>query len=291
MIQSLPSWTLDRPAGTRAWPDRVRLVGRFLLGQWYCLNRDDGSVVWDRLLPSVNFITGIHDGAILCATIAPGWKSGVGACGVRLEDGELFWSEPLSPVSLDESVFLCMDGTVREVRTARVICQRPALNEFAASEANGSLELSLQLSKLRGIGPLELVAGIFITGEPPTGDYTATSHGGRALWHYSPAEAGWYCGQSRDDRFVAPPYIYLLASRTPPYRLIDLKRIEYVPTQRYWLALDVRIGKIVQEFELGVWNGRCAIDDVDEDGATLSFENVVLAYHPRLSANDVAAVG
>src|SRR6516162_9862489 len=112
MIEIQPSWTLDRSAGTRAWPDRVRLIGRFLLGQWYCLNRDDGSEIWQRTLPSVNFITGVHDGAILCATIAPGWRSGVGACAVRLANGELIWSEPLSPVSLDQGEFLCMDGTV-----------------------------------------------------------------------------------------------------------------------------------------------------------------------------------
>lgn len=282
MIQNRPSWTLDRPAGTRAWPDRVRLIGRFLLGQWYCLNRDDGSEVWQRTLPSVNFITGVHDGTILCATIAPGWKSGVGACGVRLADGEMIWFEPLSPVSLDKSEFFCMDGTVRELKTACVVGQRPAVDEFAVLYANPNLELSLRLNKIYGKGPLELVAGIFVTGEVGgVGEYTATSRDGRALWRYSPAEAGWHCGPSRDDRFVAPPYIYMLGSRTPPTRPVDGKRFEYVPTQRFWLALDIRLGEVVQEFDLGVWNGPCGIDDVDESGVILSFENVVLAYHPR----------
>lgn len=289
MIQKLPSWTLDRPAGTCAWPDRVRLVGRFLLAQWYCLNRNDGSVVWERDLPCVNFITGVHDGAILCATIVPGWKSGVGACALRLADGELYWSEPLSPVSLEESEFLCMDGTVRDLKTARVVGQRPSLNECAALEANGSLELSLRLSKILGKGPLELVEGIFVTGEPGGGDYTATSKRGRVLWHYAPAEAGWYCGASNAERFVAPPYIYLLASRTPPTRRIDAKRSEFVPTEWYWLTLDIRLGEVVQEFDLGTWNSPCAINDVDEDGAILSFENVLLAYHPRQSAGNVSA--
>jgi hypothetical protein len=291
MIDNQPSWALDRPAGTRAWPDRVRLNGRFLLGQWYCLNRGDGSVVWERFLPGVNFITGVHDGTILCATIAPGWKSGVGACAVRIADGEALWSDALSPVYLVGSTFVCKDGTVRDLRTARVIGQRPALDEFAALKASGSPDLALRLSTLRGNGPLELVAGIFVAGHPAAGEYTATSRDGRALWRYSPEEAGWYCGPSRGDRFVAPPYIYLLASRTPPCRHVDPKRIEHVPTRRYWLALDVRLGKVVQEFDLGVWNGDCAIDDVDEDGAILSFERSRLAYYRRQAANTGEAVG
>jgi hypothetical protein len=291
MIEIQPSWTLDRSAGTRAWPDRVRLKDRFLLGQWYCLNRDDGSVVWERFLPSVNFITGVHDGTILCATIAPGWKSGVGACALRLADGEVLWSNALSPVSLEGSTFLCMDGTVRDLSKGGVIGQQPPLDEFAVLWANGSLELALRLSNLRANGPLELVGGIFVTGQPTAGDYSATSRDGRALWRYSPAEAGWYCGPSRYDRFVAPPYIYLMASRTPPYRCVDAKRIEYVPTRRYWLALDIRLGNVVQEFDLGVWNGYCAIDDVDEDGAILSFEGTRLAYYPRQAANTGGAVG
>ena len=281
MILTRPSWKLNRPAGTRAWPDRVRLLGQLLLGQWYCLNREDGTQVWERTFPSVNFVIGVHEGTILGATIAPGWRSGVGACAIRLADGELSWSEPLSPVSLDRGEFLCMDGTVRDLRTARVIGQRPALNEFAVLHADHNLELSLRLTKINGTTPLELIAGIFVTGELSGGDYTATSNDGRALWRYSPAESGWHCGPSRDDRFVAPPYIYMFASRTPPTRSIDGKRFEYVPTQRFWLALDIRCGEIVQELDLGVWNGPCGIDDVDERGVILSFEEQLLAYHPR----------
>jgi hypothetical protein len=179
-----------------------------------------------------------------------------------------------------------MDGTVRDLRTAHVIGQTPALNEFAVLDANRSLELSLRLSRIYGTAPLELIAGIFVTGEPSGGDYIATSDDGRALWRYSPAEAGWHCGPSRDDRFVVPPYIYMLASRTPPTRRIDGKHFEYVPTQRFWLAIDIRLGEVVQEIDLGVWNGPCGIDDVDEGGVILSFENVVLAYHPRQSATN-----
>jgi hypothetical protein len=130
MIDSQPSWARDRPAGAIAWTNLVRLEGRFVLGPWYCLNRDDGSVVWEQSLPSVNYVTGVHDGTILCATIAPGWRSGIGACALRLTDGEMLWFEPLSPVSLKCNSFLCIDGTVRDLRTARVIGHQAALDPF-----------------------------------------------------------------------------------------------------------------------------------------------------------------
>src|SRR5262249_32440798 len=151
-----------------------------------------------------------------------------------------------------------------DLRTARAIRQQPAPEKFAAQRANRSLALALQLSHLRGNGPLELAAGIFVAGQLTGGDYTATARDGRVIWRYSPEEAGWYCRPSRNERVVAPPYIYLLASRTPPYRHIDPKVIEHLPTRRYLLALDVRVGKLVQETDLGVWKGHCAIDDVDE---------------------------
>src|SRR5262245_12366063 len=82
MIHTQPSWTRDRPVSALDWPDHVRLEGRFALGPWYCLKREDGSVVWERSLPGINFIIGVHDGTILCATKSPGWHDGVGACAV-----------------------------------------------------------------------------------------------------------------------------------------------------------------------------------------------------------------
>lgn len=280
MIQTEPLWARDRPAVACFWPDRVRLEGRFVLGPWYCLNRDDGSVVWERLLPIVNFITGLHDGTILAATILPGGKSGVGACALRFADGEVLWFDELSPVALEGNTFLSMDGSVRDLKTARVVGQKPALkDEHAALSAKSSLELALRLRSLRGEGPLELAAGTFVTGKIGGSDYTASTHDGRALWHYSPAEEGWHCGLGA-SRCVAPPYIYLLTARTPPFLRIGGNQIEFVPTQRYWLAFDIRLGKIVQEFDLGVWK-ECWINDVDEDGAILSFEKARLAYYRR----------
>ncbi|HTW94318.1 MAG TPA: hypothetical protein VMD30_05975, partial [Tepidisphaeraceae bacterium] len=213
--------------------------------------------------------------------IAPGRKSAAGASAIRLADGELIWSQPLRPVSLERSEFVCMDGTVRDLRTAQIIGQRPPLNERTALlAANRTLEASLRLTKISKSKPLELIEGIFVTGEPAGSDYSAESQDGRPLWHYSPADAGWHFGRGY-YRFVAPPYIYLLASRTPPYQSSDGKRFQDVPTQRFFLALDIRIGEIVQELDLGVWNGLCAINDVDAGGVILSFENRILAYHPR----------
>src|SRR5262245_21091978 len=116
MIHSQPSWTRDRPAGALTWPDSVRLEDRFVVGPWYCLSRDDGSLVWERSLPGVNFITGVHDGTILCATKAPGWRDGVGASAVRLADGDVIWSDAVSPAILEGGSFLCIDGSVRDLR-------------------------------------------------------------------------------------------------------------------------------------------------------------------------------
>jgi hypothetical protein len=129
----------------------------------------------------VNYITGVHDGIILCATISPGWSSGSRACAVRLADGNVLWWDALAPVSLEDGTFLCMDGSVRDLRTARVIRHQPAPKRLAALEASRSLGLAVELSKLLGETP-QLAAGIFVAGKTKDGDYSATTRDGRVIW-------------------------------------------------------------------------------------------------------------
>jgi len=246
------------------------------------MNRVDGSVVWEQSLPSVNYVVGVNDGIILCATIRAGWRSGSGACALRLNDGKVIWSDALSPVSLKDGTFLCMDGSVRDLPTARIVRQQPALGEFAPLEARRSSDLGLELDlgALRKRS-LQLAPGVFVTGHTQHSDYSAATREGEAIWRYSLKEAGWHCGRSGVDHFVSPPYIFMLVSASPTLRQIDGSFFERIPTRRHLLALDIRSGAVVQELDLGVWR-RCAINDVDDDGAVLTFEKTHLAYHRRL---------
>lgn len=289
MIRTTPSWMLKRPDGTSAWPGRVRLHGQIAVGQWYGLRRADGAVIWERLLPGVNHITGIHDGIALCAKVEPGWEPGTGASALRIADGEVLWSAALAPFSLEQTEFLGVDGTVRDLASARPIRKLPAPARLYYGR-DGGVHLAFALTLTNSTAPpLELAPGILVAHKGPrgerrnNGDYCGATPDGDVLWWFSPVESGWHCAHARGDRFVAPPYIYLLASKTRPYRYIDVGTIEYVPTTRYLLIFDVRLGKIVQEVDLGSWTGSCRIDDVDDEGAVLSFESTNLAYYASIS--------
>lgn len=286
MIRDTPLWTLDRPKGTSAWPDRVRLWDDLVISQWYSAGRDSGSIIWERALPRVNFIVGILGNTILCSRIEPGWRSGKGACALRLTTGELLWSKRLSPLQIRQDGFLCMDGTVRDLMSGAVLQKEAPPERFFGSDLESSLHWAVTRTDW-GAPPVELSPGVFVTcrSEPgrycALGNYLGIDRNGTLLWSFSPGELGWECGHARTDRRICPPYIYLMASMIRPYEYVTDKQIRYVPCERHLIVLDVRVGRVVQELALGTWTGRCHIEDVDSQGALLSFAETRLAYFRR----------
>ena len=280
MIDQQPQWTLDRRQGISSWPGRVRLVGSSIISEWYRLNRDDGSLVWERSPPKVNYITGVENGLILGATIQPGWSPGLGACALTLSDGEVIWSGEFSPVSLKGGEFLCMDGTTRDLRTAQIVGRQapPRESDFVMRSHSDRLEMKLELCQVGE--SIELLQNVLVQGTIQ-GDYLANTRDGKPLWEYSPMNKGWFCGPTLLDRFIAPPFIYLVASRDPQERRIDAKTIESIPARRFLLTLDLRSGSIVQELDLGIWKGPCGVEDVDPEGVLLRFVSTRLAYYHR----------
>ncbi|APR82277.1 Hypothetical protein A7982_07626 [Minicystis rosea] len=283
MLRVTSLWSLDRPKDESAWPDRLRLHGDLVLGQWFALRRTDGSMVWERALRGVNYITGIHEETIVCAHVENGWTSGVGARALRLSTGELLWSMSIRPLQVRGREIVCMDGTVRDIASASIVRSVAPPPRFFAADMEESLSWALSLTHSRSPA-LELAPGIFVACQSPTGErrgsdaFCGFDRRGETLWWFSPEEQGWHCETTRVDRHVVPPYVYLVASPKRPYVHVDVDRIRMVPAKRYLLVFDVRAGRVVQQLPLGTWQGHVHIEDADAHGVLLCFVDRHLSY-------------
>lgn len=280
MLISSPAWTIDRPADPELWPGGVQLYERYVVGEWYCLDRTDGSTVWEQpSLPAVNYIAGIHDGILLCVRLKPGRRPGRGACALRLADGQILWSSHLTPISLDGSQFLCIDGTVCDLRSGAV-CKKVSPPKTLAcwGRYEDSFSWSAGASDPGQPGDVSPCDVTVIDESLFGGNMRGVGKDGVVLWRFSPTENGWFCGKPRHAGHARQPYIYWVATKELPYRQVTEKMIEYIPCTNYLLTLDARTGRLAQEIDLGVWSGPADFGGVDERGAVICFERTHIVY-------------
>ena len=283
MLQTTSLWSLDRPKDESAWPDRLRLHGDLVLGQWYALDRRDGSVVWERAVRGVNYITGIHDETIVCARVEHGWTSGVGARALHLKTGEMLWSMGIRPLQVRGGEIVCMDGTVRDIVSAAILRRGAPPPRFFGADMEESLSHALTMTH-SAAPALPLAPGLFVAHRSPAGERRGSDAlcgfdgEGSVLWWFSPEEHGWHCAVTRVDRHVVPPYVYLVASAKPPYVHVGFDRIRMVAAKRYLLVFDARVGRVVQQLSLGTWQGHVHLEDADPRGVLLSFMDRHISY-------------
>lgn len=286
MIATSPLWVQNRPHHDELWPGRLRFDGPRVVREWYCLDRADGSILWERPLEPLNHIAGIHGGVALCSRIQGGWRPGVGAAALRVADGELLWSRPLTAVRLDADRFLCIDGDVHDLNSGTLVTRQTPPSGPFGPEHRDSVQWSIVTTQF-GRPPVPFGDDLFLTQHGIgserrlDADYCATNAQGALLWSLSLRDLGWWCSHSRGERLAIPPFIYLLASRKRPYRYVSVKAIEYVACRRFLLVIDARLGRIVQEIDLGVHRGSCVIGDVDERGLVLELADDLVTYFRR----------
>jgi len=268
-----PIWSIERPAQERdLWPARVRIHTEFVLCEWYCLNRRDGSVLWEfPTIAGVNTIAGVYKNVVLCIRLDPGRRAGKGACALDLLRGTVLWSSPYRVAAMQGNRFVCTSGEIRDVRSGALHGNIERVTDRAPwSEYHGEFTW---VAAARPFKVVDRMQGY----RSEHGDLFRINADGAVAWHYSPTRNGWHCGNPLNATLEAPPYIYWVATRELPYRHIDDKIIEYIPCRKFLLNLDVASGTIAHALDLGIWTGDLDLA-VDERGCAIRFERRYVAY-------------
>ncbi len=148
MIEPTPHWTFNARPTLTQWYGHVHLLPGHALGQWFCVDRDTGRLLWERSFTRPNSVSGVADDMIVATeTVSRGpgtWSAG--CYGISLADGRLLWeshgSEPPehaaadgeadgdadearyawdSPSSVEGDECVCQSGRVISVRDGRLL--------------------------------------------------------------------------------------------------------------------------------------------------------------------------
>jgi hypothetical protein len=256
IINPKPVWAREVGSTELLWPGRVWLIGQLVVGEWFCLARVDGATVWTADVAVANCILGEHDGILLGSTVGPGFRPSRGACGLRLSDGRLAWSEPLHVLSCTGSSFLCADGIVRDIVSSEPrghqLTKEHAMVSPPETPHSGIVraEVSDQAPHFGG--------GVRVALRASRTMYCGLDAAGATVWQFSLEDAGWFCGMSRFDRNAVPPHIFFVASRVRPFRQLSMSSIEFIRCERFLLVLDARIGELVQTIPSDIVDHACS---------------------------------
>ncbi|MCA9624760.1 MAG: hypothetical protein KC731_37310 [Myxococcales bacterium] len=204
----------------------------------------------------------------------------------------MLWSNRFRVHSLEGENFVCADGSVRDLLSTGKVAERSPPPVGPQRSHLGDVHWAIVKTRYGG-PPVPLGNGVFVVQVGPDGkslpdsDYRGASEDGSSLWRLSPTELGWH----HDDwRYAAvhPPFLYLLVSRTPAHRQVGEKQIEYLLSIRHLLVVDLLVGSVVQELNVGEWTGPCTVESADADGVVLRLGERHVAYYAKEAGQKAA---
>lgn len=146
MIVEQATWSFMSRMPLTQWYGHVSLLNDRVVGQWLCLRRTDGTLLWQRRLRRANTILDVvHDVIVATEIRSDGpWTLDFGCYGISLHTGEVLWishGEGLrgilgrlfdyvpgftnsmrdSPAAVDRECVYCQSGRVLDVRSGMML--------------------------------------------------------------------------------------------------------------------------------------------------------------------------
>jgi hypothetical protein len=275
MIEPTPRWTFTTRYTLRQWYDHVHLLPTRALGQWCCLDRKDGRLLWERWLLRPNTIRGVTEEVIVASeTRSDGpWTMDFGCYGISMRTGRLLWTSHArgwwGPVVrlldyvpgftnelrdtphhvVDNEVF-CESGRVLDVETGK------DLRRVTPEEVGRFQEPRSEAQRLCNGERIRVGDNWWLShkkeddGQPGRFRLCLLEGDGTVLWEFDihttgmhlPWSVNFYSYRYVSDRF-GPPHVYLVVSEEP--QVVRNQELIRTPTRWHLLALDVLAGKIV----------------------------------------------
>ncbi len=150
MITNSPTWSCTAKYSLTKWYGQVALLDDLVLGQWICIQRSNGHILWERGFWRPNAVVGVTDDVIVATeTRSDGpWTCDFGCYGISLRTGELIWVSHRNGLwgkivrlfdyipaftnelrdratSVQDGVVFCESGRVLDVRTGAFLRRVP----------------------------------------------------------------------------------------------------------------------------------------------------------------------
>ena len=314
MFDETPRWTFTARYPIRPqWQSNVQLLPTRVLGQWFYLAREDGTVLWERRFRRPTEVVGISDGVVIATE---GYF--LGCYGISLETGELLWTShangwagaihrvldfvPLlindlrdAPQHVANGECICISGRVLDVHTGRQIRRMPyeevqsypkprddsqRLFEGVQIEPDAWLsirnESTAQDTPLSEFAPIEDAFRRQFRLECRRDDRSVR-------WFRDLSSTGFHAAGRYTYR-LRPPFLCFVAAEELPWKPHPRRRRFVLPKPTHFrlFALDLSNGEIVQSFRVDeAMLSECRLEDVDEYGLLISGNRRWVRYFVR----------
>jgi hypothetical protein len=319
MLAEKPKWIFVSKKPVAQWYNHVHLLPNHVLGQWVCLARGTGELLWQRSLLRPNTICGVDSGVIVGSEMRSDgpWTFDFGCYGISLTDGRLLWTSHASgvwgpllrlfdfvpsftnefrdtPHHVKDGRVFCNSGRVLDVLTGRTLERIDPQTIYATSSAERTAE-DCDESKTpyeRNVFPIG--NGLSLSRPsiedqrtPEAWEVVAESEDGNELWRLpirqlTPQKDGCYFGER-----LSMPFLYLTVSEgrfNKPHPKHPNQSVLVVPNPVPWrlFTIDARDGSVLQDLSMDFEkHDTCRIEDLDDRGLVVSLSSRKLLYFPR----------
>jgi hypothetical protein len=316
MLEVTPAWSFTARFTLTQWYGHVHLLPSRVLGQWFCLDRSDGRVLWERRFCRPDTIREVAGPVIIASeTRSDGpWTASFGCYGISLETGELLWTSHAAgmwgrllrfldfvpgftnelrdaPDFVQSGEVVCASGRVLDVHTGRDIRRLPA-EEVKKHERLQSEAALLYHGRLRNAWTkIRLANGSWLSHKArPEEDAVIgfrlyiLGEDGSVQWDFDLATTGYHLAGNYYSYRYAVPYLYLVVSEERQLRDVPARPGHVLPNPAVYrlLTLNLNSTSVIQDFR--VEDGKvkeCRIEDVDEAGLLVSLDRRHLRYYER----------
>ena len=317
MLDPAPAWTYSGKQPLTQWYGHVHLLPDHAVGQWSCVERATGRLLWQSHIRRANTFCGVDSGVIVASEMRSDgpWTCSFGCYGIALDSGALLWvshgdgirgrlarmldfvpglTNELrdAPHHVENGEVFCESGRILDVRSGRVL-KHVARDAVPSHESASSVGQEFYNTGMREAPPRFAIGnGLFLrrsqatTPEGQRGvlQIAAEDEGGASLWQFSTVRLGRYIDGNFYSYRLVPPFLYLVVSDEPRYKPHPRGGRLVVPNRTRWhlVTLDLLTGEIRQDFSLGdEQHDECRIEDVDHRGLLISRSNRELLYFVR----------
>ncbi len=311
MVDLTVRWQYRASHSLTQYYGNVELLPGRVLGQWFCLERSTGQLLWHQNFTAPNTVFAVRDDVIIASeTRSDGPRTAnFGIYGISLINGKVIWRDGdkdflgnLFGLNLlgetavevrDNGEVVTQSGRVLDLKTGNNIRKEKTRADRDILPINPG-------EKLYGLKAVDCGRGKILKlgtpGQPENKDSWNFStnlclfqedKGGEIVWEFQLEKRGYFIEGNYFSYRYRPPFVWAIASDKPLY-IPDPQHPKYLvfnqePKAYFILVLDTNSGEIVKTVPLGggeVFNS-CRLESIDDSNILVSgtnYQNTLLCF-------------
>jgi outer membrane protein assembly factor BamB len=313
MVHETPAWRYQTQHTITLGYGHVHLLPNHVLGQWFCVEREGGRVLWDRKVSAADSVIGVSEGVVIASETR---MSGpctytFGVFAVSLDTGELLWTSHTAKggtrgfagallswfgianedhaTGVRGSECITAVGRVMDIHTGKEVRRVTPTEDWPAFWKATSPARALYERH-----PVDCGSGRILRhglpGAPkkvggfPDGTFNLflSDAEGRALWSFDIANSGYHIRGNYFSYRYSNGCVYMMVSDRPQSVPIDPRKPLFVkdnPAQYFLWVLDVDTGQVCQKIRVTEAEAtHCRIEDVDDRAVLVSCDGLALLF-------------